>query len=41
MCKKKSYKWHEKGKPEDFHYTPHQDMKQLISVVIMNDEKTW
>lgn len=41
MCYKKKYKRHEKGKPENSHYTPHQDMKQSISVVIMNDEKTW
>jgi hypothetical protein len=37
----KWYKWDEKGKLEDSHYTPHQDMRQSISVVIMNYEKTW
>jgi hypothetical protein len=38
---KKMVQKHEKGKPEDSHYTPHQDMKQSISLVIMNSEKTW
>jgi hypothetical protein len=41
MCKKKWYKWNEKGKPEGSRYTLHQDMKQSMSVVIMNYEKTW
>ena len=41
LQKKKKYKRHEKGKPENSHYTPHQDMEQSISVVIMNYEKTW